>query len=189
MAGLDDGADDYLVKPFAFAELLGPGRVAAAPGRRHATPCSAVGRPRARHGPPSVALRPGRAIELTTKEFALLRYFMTHAGRGPVARRRLLEHVWDEYADPFTNTVRVTVGTLRRKLAAAARAPLDRDRDRGAATGWSSLPADGTRLMPRSGRRVDPVLRLSLAYALAVSPRSGADPFVAAVYSPGSSTS
>ena len=56
-----------------------------------------------------------RDLDLTAKEFALLRYFMTHAGEV-VSQEELLEHVWDEHADPFTNTVRVTVGTLRRKV-------------------------------------------------------------------------
>jgi DNA-binding response OmpR family regulator len=57
----------------------------------------------------------GRPVPLTAKEFALLRYFMMHAGEVLTAER-LLEHVWDEQADPFTNTVRVTISNLRRKL-------------------------------------------------------------------------
>jgi DNA-binding response OmpR family regulator len=57
-------------------------------------------------------------VSLTSKEFALLRYFMTQPGHV-ISQEELLEHVWDENADPFTNTVRVTVGTLRRKLDAA----------------------------------------------------------------------
>ena len=60
--------------------------------------------------------RGGLRLELTAKEFALLRYFMTHPGEV-LSQERLLEHVWDTNADPFTNTVRVTVGTLRRKLS------------------------------------------------------------------------
>ena len=56
-----------------------------------------------------------RELDLTAKEFALLRYFMSHAGQV-VSQEELLEHVWDEHADPFTNTVRMTVMTLRRKL-------------------------------------------------------------------------
>ncbi|MEL7157817.1 MAG: winged helix-turn-helix domain-containing protein, partial [Actinomycetota bacterium] len=59
------------------------------------------------------------AIDLTTKEFALLRYFMSHPGEV-ISQERLLEHVWDEMVDPFTNTARVTVGTLRRKLQAVS---------------------------------------------------------------------
>ena len=55
----------------------------------------------------------GEELSLTTKEFGLLRYFMSHPGEV-LSQERLLEHVWDEAMDPFTNTVRVTVGTLRR---------------------------------------------------------------------------
>ena len=71
------------------------------------------------------ARRGGTLLELTAKEFALLRYFMAHAGEV-LSQEDLLEHVWDEHADPFTNTVRVTVGTLRRKLEkAGASAPIE----------------------------------------------------------------
>ena len=54
-------------------------------------------------------------VDLTPKEFALLRYLMLHPGQV-LTPERLLEHVWDEQADPFSNTVRVTVSNLRRKL-------------------------------------------------------------------------
>jgi DNA-binding response OmpR family regulator len=69
------------------------------------------------------ARRGDRLIDLTAKEFALLRYFAAHAGEV-LSQEQLLEHVWDEFADPFTNTVRVTVGTLRRKLAVEDEPPL-----------------------------------------------------------------
>ena len=59
----------------------------------------------------------GATLDLTPKEFALLRYFMSRPGMV-VSQEELLEHVWDEHADPFTQTVRVTVGTLRKKLVA-----------------------------------------------------------------------
>ena len=118
VVGLDEGADDYLVKPFAFTELTARVRHAAA-SRRRAQRGGAPGRrPRARHGPLR-GERGGRLLDLTAKEFALLRYFMTHPGEV-LSQEHLLEHVWDEHADPFTNTVRVTVGTLRRKLAGTA---------------------------------------------------------------------
>ena len=63
-----------------------------------------------------VARRGDQDLDLTAKEFALLRYFMTRPG-DVLSQETLLEHVWDEHADPFTNTVRVTIGTLRRKIA------------------------------------------------------------------------
>ena len=62
--------------------------------------------------------RNDQRLDLTPKEFALLRYFMLHPSEV-LTPERLLEHVWDERADPFTNTVRVTVSNLRRKLAGA----------------------------------------------------------------------
>ncbi len=114
VTGLDTGADDYLIKPFAFAELSA--RVRSLLRRDASSPTSVftVGEIElddVRH----VASRGGRALDLTAKEFALLRYFMVHVGEV-LSQETLLEHVWDEFADPFTNTVRVTVGTLRRKL-------------------------------------------------------------------------
>ena len=69
------------------------------------------------------AKRGSRRLDLTAKEFALLRYFMLHAGEV-ISQETLLEHVWDEHADPFTNTVRVTVGTLRRKVSIDDETPL-----------------------------------------------------------------
>jgi len=122
VSGLDQGADDYLVKPYAFAELTARVRTLL---RRDAGRSGAVlnvgdlEMDTAR----LLATRGGRDLELTAKEFALLRYFMTHAGEV-LSTEDLLEHVWDEFTDPFTNTVRVTVGTLRRKLSAGGEPPV-----------------------------------------------------------------
>ena len=112
--GLDSGADDYLTKPFAFRELV---------ARLHAL---------ARRPPtqlPEVATiadlevdlrahrvrRAGRDIELTAKEFALLEFFLRHAGQV-VDRAAITAHVWDENHDPFTNVLEVLVRRLRRKI-------------------------------------------------------------------------
>jgi DNA-binding response OmpR family regulator len=111
--GLDSGADDYLVKPFAFAELSARIRVLL---RRddEVSPMIEVGSLRldpARFE----ATRDGMPLELTAKEFSLLHYFMSHAG-DVLSQEHLLEHVWDEMADPLTNVVRVTVSNLRKKV-------------------------------------------------------------------------
>ncbi len=113
VAGLDSGADDYLVKPFAFAELSA--RVRALIRRDTETdPVLRVG-PLELDPARFVATRSGRPLDLTAKEFALLHYFMVHAGKV-LSQEHLLEHVWDEMTDPMTNVVRVTVSNLRKKL-------------------------------------------------------------------------
>ncbi|MEW1724650.1 response regulator transcription factor [Streptomyces sp. NPDC093109] len=112
--GLTLGADDYLGKPFAFAELLA--RVHALSRR------SAPARPPVLRAADLVldparrtAERGGRLLHLAPKEFGVLEHLM--AARGDViSAETLLEKVWDEHADPFTNAVRITIGTLRRKL-------------------------------------------------------------------------
>lgn len=113
VTGLDSGADDYLVKPFAFSELSA--RVRALLRRDdHTDPIIEVG-PLRLDPARFTASRDGRALELTAKEFSLLHYFMAHAGHV-LSQEHLLEHVWDEMADPMTNVVRVTVSNLRKKL-------------------------------------------------------------------------
>jgi DNA-binding response OmpR family regulator len=114
VTGLDEGADDYLVKPFAFTELSARIRSLLRRDAGRTGALLTVGElvmDTARFE----ATRRGRLLDLTAKEFALLRYFMAHAGEV-LSQERLLDHVWDENADPLTNTVRVTVGTLRRKI-------------------------------------------------------------------------
>jgi DNA-binding response OmpR family regulator len=112
--GLDEGADDYLVKPFALAELLARVRALLRRDTAGTSAVLAVGSLRvdvARHR----ATLGGDPLPLTPKEFGVLEYLITRPGRV-VSSEELLEHVWDANADPFTQTVRVTVGTLRRKV-------------------------------------------------------------------------
>lgn len=120
--GLDLGADDYLVKPFAIAELSARVRAVL---RRDLTAGSAV----LSNGPivmdtaRQLARRGDRELLLTLKEFGVLRYLLGRPGYV-ISAEELLEHVWDEHTDPFTQTVRVTVGTLRRKLSIDGEEPL-----------------------------------------------------------------
>jgi DNA-binding response OmpR family regulator len=112
--GLGLGADDYLPKPFDFRALVA--RVGALARRAHpAVP------PVLRHGDLVVdtarrrATRGDRALELAPKEFGVLELLLAAAGRS-VSAEELLERVWDEATDPFTNAVKITVSRLRAKL-------------------------------------------------------------------------
>jgi DNA-binding response OmpR family regulator len=112
--GLGLGADDYLPKPFAFAELVARIRALA---RRSETAHSPV----LTHGDlrldtvQRIAVRGGSRLELSNKELAVLELLLTAAG-APVTTRELLARGWDEYVDPDGNVVKVTISRLRRKL-------------------------------------------------------------------------
>jgi len=112
--GLDSGADDYLVKPFALAELHARLRALARRGRRERPVVLSVGEltldPARR-----LVRRRGADVALSAKEFAVLEALLC-AAPAFLSAESLLEQAWDEHADPFTNTVTVTIGRLRRKL-------------------------------------------------------------------------
>ncbi|WP_460062631.1 response regulator transcription factor [Streptomyces sp. YKOK-I1] len=114
VGGLSLGADDYLVKPFHFPELVL--RLRSLVRRRpyaRARTLRAAGI--ALDPVHRTALRDGRRLDLSVKEFEVLAALL-RASPAALSAEALLEQVWDENADPFTNTVAVTVGRLRRKL-------------------------------------------------------------------------
>ena len=112
--GLSLGADDYLAKPFAFPELVARVRALARRATPATPPVLTVGDLELDPAKRTVS-RAGRPVELTRKEFGVLETLMMAHG-AVVSSEELLDRVWDENADPFTTTVRVTVMTLRKKL-------------------------------------------------------------------------
>jgi two-component system copper resistance phosphate regulon response regulator CusR len=125
--GLDCGADDYLVKPFDFGELLARLRAVVRRGRQPLLPeRMAIGaltlETRGRR-----ALVGARELALTAKEYALLEYLVRRAG-DVVTRSEIAEHVWDEHYDPLSNVVDVYIQRLRRKIEEAGAEPPIRTR-------------------------------------------------------------
>jgi DNA-binding response OmpR family regulator len=115
IAGLDSGADDYLIKPFDFGELLARLRAVIRRGRLPLTPAVlSVGDLRldlrAR-----LAFRRDRTIKLTSREFALLEFLALHAGEV-VGRGAIAEHVWDTSFEAMSNVIDVMIQRLRRKI-------------------------------------------------------------------------
>ena len=121
IAGLDLGADDYLVKPFHFAELTARVRALLRRDLRVRVPLLQYKDvkldPAAR-----VVWQGNRRVELTSKEFGILEYLLRHQGEI-VSQEAILEHVWDMQTNPLTNTVRVHINSLRRKLEDIAETP------------------------------------------------------------------
>lgn len=119
--GLDSGADDYLGKPFEFNELLARVRALV---RRHAG-----AKPKLKVADLELdvatrkAVRAGREISLTAREFALLEYLMQHAGRV-VTRTMISEHVWDIHFDSESNVIDVYINFLRKKIDKGHKTPL-----------------------------------------------------------------
>jgi DNA-binding response OmpR family regulator len=112
--GLSLGADDYLPKPFAFAELVARIRALARRNQPALAPTLVKGDIRLDTAQ-RVASRAGRRLELSPKEVAVLELLLTADG-ATVSTQELRRRVWDEYTDSFTNVVKVTVSRLRRKL-------------------------------------------------------------------------
>jgi two-component system copper resistance phosphate regulon response regulator CusR len=125
--GLDCGADDYLVKPFDFGELLARLRALIRRGGQPVLP------DRIAIGPLTIETRGrrvlvgGRELVLTAKEYALLEYLARRAG-DVVSRADIAEHVWDEHYDPLSNVVDVYIQRLRRKIEEAGAEPPIRTR-------------------------------------------------------------
>jgi DNA-binding response OmpR family regulator len=136
VSGLALGADDYLSKPFHFPELVL--RIHALARRQPSARARTLSAAGIELDPiRRTATRDGRNLDLSVKEFALLEALL-RASPGYLSAEDLLEQVWDEHADPFTNTVTVTIGRLRRKL--------------GQPPVITTTPGVGYRIVPQPGR-------------------------------------
>jgi two-component system OmpR family response regulator len=113
---LDDGADDYLTKPFSYVVLLARLRALLRRGSVARPAVLTVGEVRLDPASREVDVA-GAKVDLTSREFALLEYLARHAGRV-LTKTELLDHVWDAAAETAPNAVEVYVGYLRRKIGA-----------------------------------------------------------------------
>ena len=138
IAGLDAGADDYLVKPFDFGELLARLRALLRRGPV-VLPSSIAVADLLVDTRSQRASRAGEDIPLTAKEYALLEYLARNAGRV-VSRADITAHVWDDSHDPLTNAIEVYINRLRRKVDREGLAPLIHTR-RGAGYLLGPVPA------------------------------------------------
>jgi DNA-binding response OmpR family regulator len=112
--GLSLGADDYLAKPFVFAELVARIRALARRSQPALRPVLEYGDIRVDTSQ-RVASRAGRRLDLSPKELAVLELLVAAEG-APLGTDELLDRAWDAYADPYSNVVKVTISRLRRKL-------------------------------------------------------------------------
>ena len=115
VAGLQEGGDDYLVKPFAFVELLARVRALVRRESRQTGPSTLIAGDLVLDLLSRRVTRAGRRIELQAREFALLEYLLRNAGKV-VTKTMILSHVWDYSFDPQTNVVDVLVCRLRNKI-------------------------------------------------------------------------
>jgi heavy metal response regulator len=113
ITGLDNGADDYMVKPFAFAELSARVRALLRRGVQENTTLTVADLEM--DTATRLVKRANRRIDLKLKEYALLEFLMRHSGR-PVTRTMITEHVWDIHHDSMSNVVDVHINSLRNKI-------------------------------------------------------------------------